>query len=214
MTVSPQQFEVANRHLFARWARWYDSSWSRLIFFEPTYRRIILLLTTECANTFHSGARVLDIACGTGEIIHRLAGRYERVDFTGIDLTNEMLQKAKEKNSQLKNVHFKESSADKLSFPDEYFDLIVCTDAFHHFPFPEQTIAEMHRVLKRDGMVLLVDIAVNGKALQLLGKFLKPLEHAHRYYGRKELEQLMTGHHFKLRSIFTYYFNNYCLAKK
>ena len=50
-----------------------------------------------------------------------------------------------------------QADATALPFPDESFDAVVCANSFHYFRAPEQSLAEMRRVLRSGGWLLLVD---------------------------------------------------------
>ncbi|MBI3334972.1 MAG: methyltransferase domain-containing protein [Candidatus Portnoybacteria bacterium] len=74
---------------FDRWAKIYDSFLFR-IYFEPLYQKLIGLIEKEAGNVLSRGGKFLDVACGTGEIIYRLAKKYPESTFYGIDLSPEM----------------------------------------------------------------------------------------------------------------------------
>ncbi len=210
-----KNLEVKTQALFSRWSKWYDSRLNRLIVFEPTYRQIIRLLKSRGGKCLAPGALFLDIACGTGEVIARLATEFPNTEFIGADFTPAMLQSAKEKTIALKNVQWQEANVAELPFEDNVFDIVLCSDAFHHFFNPEQVLGEICRVLKTGGIFLLVDPAVNNSIIHFLGNtILKKLEHAQHYYSQTELRQLLIANGFAVEMISKHYFNNYFLAFK
>jgi ubiquinone/menaquinone biosynthesis C-methylase UbiE len=100
---------------------------------------------------------VLDVACGPGAFVLAVA---PRVSFaTGIDLTPEMLRQARQfqAEKQIVNVVFARADADHLPFPNACFDLVSCQHAFHHITRPELVLAEMIRVTKPEGRLLILD---------------------------------------------------------
>jgi ubiquinone/menaquinone biosynthesis C-methylase UbiE len=100
---------------------------------------------------------VLDIACGPGAFVLAVA---PRVSFaTGIDLTPEMLRQARQfqAEKQIVNAAFARADADCLPFPDACFDLVSCQHSFHHITKPELVLAEMIRVTKPEGRLLILD---------------------------------------------------------
>ena len=215
MINDKEKFENANVKLFERVARWYDGKINRTLFFESAYRKIIQLLQDECGDVFRSDARVVDIACGTGEIIFRLANKYPQAKFIGIDFTDEMLKKTKDKTAGLNNVELQKANVEKLPFADCSVDLIICSDAFHHFYNPEQALAECHRVLKSNGFLLLVDIALkNNLPMSLVAPIFKRIEHAKEYYSKKDLRQMLGACNFNIKSEFTYHLNNYFITER
>jgi len=77
------------------------------------------------------GARVLDVACGTGSLSRRLTEAGASV--TGIDLAPPMVAVARELSS---GIAFVEGSADELPFPDDSFDVVTCQQGPAVLPRP------------------------------------------------------------------------------
>lgn len=102
--------------------------------------------------------RVLDIATGPGYIAEAFAGAAREV--IGVDLTDAMLAIARERTSRrgVANVSFRAADAQDLPFEDEYFDVVVCRLALHHFQKPLPVLREMTRVCRFDGTVLVEDL--------------------------------------------------------
>ncbi len=213
--MDTKNLEVKTQTLFGRWSKYYDNRLNRLVFFEPTYRQIIRLLKNRDGERLAPSAQFLDIACGTGEIIARLATDFPSVKFVGVDFTAAMLQKAKEKTIALKNVQWQEADVAKLPFEDNVFDIILCSDAFHHFFNPKQVLSEICRVLKTGGLFLLVDPAINNPILHFFANtVLKKFENAEHYYSQSELEKLLVAKGFAVDMISKHYFNNYFICFK
>jgi ubiquinone/menaquinone biosynthesis C-methylase UbiE len=103
-----------------------------------------------------ANGRVLDLACGPGIVTSALADRAQEV--VGLDLTPQMLEKARERCAGRTNVMFREGSATALPFADAAFDAVVTRFSFHHFPNPRVVLQEMLRVLRRRGSLAVVDI--------------------------------------------------------
>jgi ubiquinone/menaquinone biosynthesis C-methylase UbiE len=108
--------------------------------------------------------RILDIACGTGTLTFHLANQISEEGLvTGVDIEPNMLNIAKLKGAKLNvPIKFIETSAEKLPFEDEYFDIITSTLAFHHLSEEQKlkSFNEIYRVLKKEGLFLLVDFGV------------------------------------------------------
>ena len=102
--------------------------------------------------------QVLDVGCGPGFYTMTLAQRCGRA--IGIDATPELLARAREEARQrgLRNLQFIEGDAEHLPFPTHAFDVVTSRAAFHHFVHPERVLAEMKRVLKPNGRVLIADM--------------------------------------------------------
>ncbi len=96
---------------------------------------------------------VLDVGCGTGALLALLKGPGRRL--AGADLSPKMIREAKKKLGR--SVELKVADAEKLPWRTCSFDLVVCSLSFHHYPNPIKALAEMRRVLKRDGELVLGD---------------------------------------------------------
>jgi SAM-dependent methyltransferase len=101
---------------------------------------------------------VLDVACGAAHVAEQAAPRVRQV--VGIDLTPALLEVGAERlrEAGITNVLLQEGNATELPFLDASFDLVACRGALHHFPHPERPIAEMARVCKPDGRVVVSDM--------------------------------------------------------
>ena len=101
---------------------------------------------------------VLDVACGPGFLTMAFARRCARVE--GVDATPALLERAWADAARrgLDNVRFALGNAEALPFDDARFDIVSCRAAFHHFPRPERVLAEMRRVAKVGGRLLVADM--------------------------------------------------------
>jgi ubiquinone/menaquinone biosynthesis C-methylase UbiE len=105
-----------------------------------------------------AGTRVLDVACGPGFLTRAFARAGAVV--TGLDATEAFLAfaRAEAADAGLANVDFREGDAAQLPFANGVFDVVTCRAAFHHFPHPEHVLAEMRRVCRPGGRVLVADM--------------------------------------------------------
>jgi ubiquinone/menaquinone biosynthesis C-methylase UbiE len=122
----------------------------------------ILPLVPGLANKLAAGIQVLDLGCGRGRIICRLAEAFPKSRFTGVDLSSEAIlfawREAAEK--KLRNVEF--IVANLSDFDEkaerEAFDLITTFDAIHDQAKPLNVLKGIHRALKAHGVYLMQDI--------------------------------------------------------
>jgi 2-polyprenyl-3-methyl-5-hydroxy-6-metoxy-1,4-benzoquinol methylase len=105
---------------------------------------------------------VLDVGCGRGHIMNRLAQLFPSSRFVGMDLSQEAIAAARGEASAkgLKNIEFVArdlSDFDETAEP-ESFDLITTFDAVHDQAKPLNVLKGIHRALRRDGVYLMQDI--------------------------------------------------------
>ena len=97
---------------------------------------------------------MLDIGCGTGYLIDMLSNEHDS-EFTGLDLSPEMIKQAE--NKTIKKSKFVEGRSDELPFENETFDIVTCSQSFHHYPETDKPMQEARRVLKQGGLYILSD---------------------------------------------------------
>ncbi len=103
------------------------------------------------------GARVLDVGCGTGEIVARLAARFPQASFVGVDLEESHLERARVRCAAFgPRVRFQRGDALALSFPAAEFDLVVCRHMLQAVPDARGAVAEMVRVTRPGGRLHLI----------------------------------------------------------
>lgn len=209
-----EEFENLNKKQFDLWSNFYDSSIFRLIYFEKIYKKVIEIIKNEADEKLRSQNKFLDVGCGTAEVIFRLAKEFKEAEFAGIDFSRGMVERAINKTSHLNNVKIIEADVENLPFEDKTFDFILCLDTFHHFYNPDLALKEISRVLKDNGLFLLVDPSPDIFYLKPILKIIKNLESARKYYSKKELRGLLNQHNFSIISSFSYYLNNFVLSLK
>jgi SAM-dependent methyltransferase len=102
------------------------------------------------------GMQLLDVGCGTGHTTLALAAGGGAV--TGLDLTEEMLAKAREEASRRRlAVEFRLGRAEDLPFPDASFDVVTSRVCAHHYRDAALSVREAFRVLRPGGVHLVVD---------------------------------------------------------
>lgn len=122
----------------------------------------IVPLVPGLADRLAAGMRMLDVGCGRGRIMNRLAELYPKSRFTGIDLSSEAILTAWEEAAEkrLRNVEF--IVTDLSNFDEkaeaEAFDLVTTFDAIHDQAEPLNVLKGIYRTLKSDGIYLMQDI--------------------------------------------------------
>lgn len=112
----------------------------------------------HAVETMHikPGDKILDVGVGTGLSLPLFPSD---CSITGIDLSSAMLNEAKKKVKEydLKNITLIEMDASNLAFEDDTFDNVIATHVISVVPDPVKVIAEMKRVCKKGGNLVLVN---------------------------------------------------------
>ena len=105
------------------------------------------------ASRWVEGRRVLDIACGEGYGSALLARRAAHV--TGVDVSARAIEHAKRTYARLGNAEFAAGSCTAIPAADSAFDVAVSFETVEHITEQEQFVAELARVLKADGVLIM-----------------------------------------------------------
>jgi 2-polyprenyl-3-methyl-5-hydroxy-6-metoxy-1,4-benzoquinol methylase len=147
----------------------------------------ILPLVPGLTHRLTQGIRVLDVGCGSGRIMSRLAELFPDSEFLGIDLSGEAIRNAQTEacDRGLLNVDFSVrdvSDFDQTAEPDS-FDLVTTFDAIHDQAKPLNVLKGIQRTLKHDGVYLMQDIRgsshVHNNVGHPLGTFLYAISTMH-----------------------------------
>ncbi len=142
---------------------------------------------------------VLDIACGTGEFERMVLSEHSTQQIVGVDISEEMLAIARQKLHSYANVSFQVSGASALPFPDQNFDVIVSANAFHYFDDPVVALAEMKRVIRPNGKVVILDWCKDFWLCRACDIALKWFDPAHQQcYTQDEFHNFLTSSGFKV----------------
>jgi ubiquinone/menaquinone biosynthesis C-methylase UbiE len=133
--------EDATRAYYDEFSNWYEKERGR------GYHALIDDLEVSVAEPLARGARVLEVGCGTGLILERIARVAEVAK--GIDLSPGMLEQARQRGLDVC-----EGMATELPFADASFDLVYSFKVLAHVPEIEKALEEMARVTRPGGTIL------------------------------------------------------------
>lgn len=94
---------------------------------------------------------VLELATGTGSIAKNIVSSANHIEAT--DASSEMIAEARRDNQSAK-LHFSVQDMFRLPYADKSFDVVIVSNALHIVPQPEKALAEIHRVLRDDGVLI------------------------------------------------------------
>lgn len=110
----------------------------------------VIQMTKQCRHE-----SVLDVGCGTGKILYEI-WKEDDVRVSGIDISEEMVKMAIGRLGE--GADIRRGDSEHLPWHDNTFDVVLCTDSFHHYPRPEIVLAEMKRVLSDGGKIIIADL--------------------------------------------------------
>jgi ubiquinone/menaquinone biosynthesis C-methylase UbiE len=119
-----------------------------------------------------AAGRALDIGTGPGQIVLKLARRLPGWELVGVDRAAKMIAQAraslasessresgsKHVRSPQTRVQFMVGDGNRLPFPGHSFDLVMCNSVLHHLAEPQKLLAEMARLAKPHGAILVRDL--------------------------------------------------------
>ncbi len=127
---------------------------------------------------------LLDAGCGTGAMLELFKRDYPGKNYTGLDLSEKMIETAKKKH--LEGICFVAGDCEALPFADSSFDVVTCSMSFHHYPDPDKFFASLRRVLRPGGRLILRDMASNsGLLMWLMNRVEIPL--ANKFMGKGDV---------------------------
>jgi ubiquinone/menaquinone biosynthesis C-methylase UbiE len=142
-------------HEFARWSESYDRSILQLLLFGPSHRALIRRMRAVAGDR---PVRVLDVGCGTGVFAAKVRRAMPSATVWGVDLVVSMLHKGAARwRSHSGVMQPVQGDSERLPFADGTFDFITCANSFHHYPHQDRAVAEMHRVLRPGGRLMIID---------------------------------------------------------
>jgi ubiquinone/menaquinone biosynthesis C-methylase UbiE len=146
-----------------------DYSFTSIIYdplLYPALRGIRKVVTKELYP--HQNKKIIDLCCGTGNQL-KILEKNGFTDLHGLDLSPDMLRVAKKGNHQFS---IYERDATKTEFESDSFDLVILSFAIHEKErhIHEQMVAEAHRILKKGGILLVVDYIFD-KSTLLIAKW-------------------------------------------
>ena len=116
---------------------------------------------------------LLDCGCGTGPMISLLYEKDATKHYTGLDITPRMIEVGKSKN--LEGVDWIVGDCENLPFKENSFDVIICSNSFHHYPNPQKFFDSVRKVLRPGGRLILQDYTAPKVVLWLMNHTEMPI---------------------------------------
>ena len=166
------------------------------------------------------GERILDIACGGGNLSLKIAEK--GCEVYGIDISEKAINSAKRLAEREKIAcEFEVGSAEDLPYPDRYCDKVICSSSLEHFKDDIKALKEMHRVLKPNGGVVLTTDSFTYPVRDELREMHREIAYVVNYYTAETLKERfeiagfeMTRSNYLLNSRLTSFFFKIGIKKK
>jgi ubiquinone/menaquinone biosynthesis C-methylase UbiE len=106
------------------------------------------------ADHISDGDKILDYGCGNGRLLGILKNK--KIEYVGVDISQKLINLAKEKYPELEASFSKITSQTSLAFPNDFFNRIISVAVFHHFPkkYACEMAKELYRITKPEGTVI------------------------------------------------------------
>ncbi len=131
--------------------------------------------------------RVLEVGFGNGKLIQALLAVQPDLAYTGIEMSETMMAEAKAFNRALleaRRIDLRLASVEALPFADAAFDRAVAVNTFYFVQDPARALAELHRVLRPEGVLVVVGLTPESAAELPITK------HGFRVYDQQQLEAM------------------------
>jgi ubiquinone/menaquinone biosynthesis C-methylase UbiE len=188
LLYNPRVCATGYQNLLRRYQRYapdYDRRFAR--YSEGTLNKALSLVPRADGD-------LLDVACGTGLFETKLRERRPGLSVTGVDISVEMLEKARQRFAGDQQVRFIAGTAERLDVPEESVDIVVCNNAFHLVQDAAAALREFRRVLRPQGLVIIVDWCMNYPQIALMNLVFRMTDRQVRSIRTVEaLAQIMTS---------------------
>ena len=183
------------RNEYAAAAARYDDRWAAYLAdtTDRTLRHVALA----------PGERLLDVGCGTGALLRAAAERFPRASLIGVDLSFPMLGAA---GASRARARFVNADAADLPFASASIDVVVTASSLHFWSEPEAGLAEIARVLRPQGRLVVTDWCGDFLTCRLIDRWLRWTGRAsyRRIFGASDLEAMLRNAGFEVTAIERY----------
>jgi ubiquinone/menaquinone biosynthesis C-methylase UbiE len=176
-----------NEEKWDKWAKSADGKGAMFDYLRKAQSALISIIDIPENLSF------LDIGCGTGWAVGQVAKAAGNTgDFYGVDLSQGMIDKASINFNGNGNFHFIRANAESIPLDDNTFDIIICTNSFHHYLHPDKAMKEAFRLLKPGGKIYILDPTADTLLVRFIDKIIRFFEPQHvKLYSTGEFKNLI-----------------------
>lgn len=175
-----------NYNVWEKLAYKYNRLWVQKYSLGPTRREVKTIVMPLIKN--NPKIKILEIGCGTGQLIKEISVKNENISYLGIDVAENMIAIAKKENNG-KHIKFKTIPIEKYE-TKETFDLIICTHAFPYFPEKEEIMKKIAGLCNKGGKVIIANASSNNLKDRMITFLLKATTSKAEYLSIKDMKKL------------------------
>jgi ubiquinone/menaquinone biosynthesis C-methylase UbiE len=167
----------------------YDRLWVQKYSLEPTRRKVMVLI----GGFNFQEATVLDLGCGTGQLLDEIGRFYPKYKLYGIDKSEEMLKVAKSKRIQANWIHHNLDADHINELEGKKFDLIICSHSFPYYKKKEHVLNQVAQYLKEDGIAIFTQASINNRYDDFAMKIIEKTAESAAYVSKAAFKKLVSG---------------------
>lgn len=152
--IEIKEYKMPNK-IWDKLAKKYDKLWVQKYSLTPTRNKTCQIIKNLIIK---DDFNLLDLGCGTGQLLEILTKKYPNATFLGIDKSYEMINFAQIKNI---NANFTVSTSEDINFEDNSFDFIVCCHSFPYYENKQLVVNKIKKYLKDDGYAIFIQASIN-----------------------------------------------------
>ena len=187
--------KTAEEH-YNQLAEVYDKKWKE--YNNKTAEEIIKNLDLK------ENLKILDAGCGTGILIEKLLKLNPNVIVLGVDISKEMLIRAKQRLIGYKNVKLLKKDIENLELREK-FDLIISNSSIHYLDNLDKVIINFKSLLNENGELILVDWCMDSILFKILNFYWKlRINGFKRIYTVKQIKEILDRNGFLIKGAYTF----------
>ncbi len=164
----------------------YNTQWVQKYSLGPTRREVLKIVKPLLDS--NPNLKILDIGCGTGQIIQELNAQYANLNYLGIDAAQNMINIAKE-NTKADGIRFALCPIERFE-TDEKFDVVICTHAFPYFPDKRDVMLKIAHMCNPEATVIICNSSTNNVKDFFTNLLVKTATSKAHYLSIKKMKEL------------------------
>ena len=208
-----------NYIVWEKLAHKYNRLWVQKYSLGPTRREVLKIVLPLLEQD--KSLKILELGCGTGQLIHEIASRYPEVNYLGIDVAENMIAAAREANkvkqdanesiqkgkldtkksiTTNRNLEFRVCPVENFDVKEKY-DIIICTHDFPYFPDKEAVMHKIAGLCSERAQIIIVNSSTNSLKDLIINFFLKATTSKAKYLSIEEMKKLFEKSRLRVKAI-------------